>query len=102
VSWLSNGSDAERWAFGLVAFLCIAIVSHILSTRRDHQARRANACANFNAAVLDAISDLYPIPNSWSSDKGGIVYMLEERFPLLQAAAPREAWRILLGESPAG
>ncbi|MDQ3773870.1 MAG: hypothetical protein M3461_05655 [Pseudomonadota bacterium] len=86
MSWLSNLSDAERWAFGLLAFLCIAIVSHMLATRRDRHARRAKACVDFNAAVLDAFSGLYPIPKNWPSDKGAIVYMLEERFPLLQAA----------------
>lgn len=85
MSWLSNLSDTERWAFGLLAFLCIAIVSHMLATGRDRQARCAKACADFNAAVLDAFSGLYPIPKNWPSDKGAIVYMLEERFPLLQA-----------------
>jgi hypothetical protein len=111
VSWLSNLSDAERWALGLLAFLCIAIVSHMLATRRDRQARRAKACADFNAAVLDAFSGLYPIPKNWPSDKGAIVYMLEERFPLLQVAVRKfqpnvpiykrwlfdRAWRIFLG-----
>lgn len=29
------------------------------------QARRAKACADFNGAVLDAFSGLYPIPKNW-------------------------------------
>ena len=93
VVWLSNLSDTERWAFGLLALLVIGVVtqfiSHILSTRRDRQARRAKACADFKAAVLEAFSGLYPIPSSWPSDKREIFITLEKKFPLLQAAVKK-------------
>lgn len=89
IVWLSTLSDTEQWAFGLLAALFIGIVtqviSHALSMRRDRQTR-ANACADFNAAVHEAFSGLYPIPNSWPADKLAIVNILERQFPLLQAA----------------
>lgn len=90
ILWLSKLSDTEKWAFGLLALLFIGIaiqlISHTLSIQRDRQTRRAKACADFYAAVHEALSGLYPIPSNWPSDKLAIISILEGKFPLLQAA----------------
>jgi hypothetical protein len=63
------------------------LANHRLAALREKRARHAAACSAYRAAVLEALRGLYPEPLDWPSDPTDIVYVLEERFGALQAAA---------------
>jgi hypothetical protein len=68
---------------GLVVVVVGGVLTHNLSSRRDHQTAKRNATTNFRAAVLAALRGLYPLPTSWPDD---INYFLRGAFPALQTA----------------
>jgi hypothetical protein len=68
---------------GLVVVVVGGVLTHNLSSRRDHQTARRNAAAKFRAAFLSALSGLYPLPTNWPED---INHFLRGVFPALQSA----------------
>lgn len=83
MNWISDLSDGERWAYGLIALLFLGLAAHRLALWRDRQTAFRNACIKFNAAVLSELRSIYPDPAQWPTD---IDRFLKAAFPNLQAA----------------
>jgi hypothetical protein len=71
---------------GLVVVVVGGVLTHNLSSHRDRQTARRNAAAKFRAAVLSALSGLYPLPTNWPED---INHFLRGCFP--RSKAPSES-----------
>jgi hypothetical protein len=69
-----------------VAALFAPFATHRLAYWRERHTRRANACVAFRAAILQALSGLYPIPSDWPNDKLAIINVLKNRFIPIQTA----------------
>ena len=84
MSLIAGLTDNARWVFGLaIVALFIPIVTHLLTRRREYQTARRKAAADFRAAFLSALNDIYPLPARWPDD---IDPYLRGVFPKLQAA----------------
>lgn len=79
-------SSTDLWLLA-VAGGCLAwLVPHRLTLWREGSARRANASVKFRAAIVDALSGLYPVPTGWPKDALEIIQVLEKAFPKMQSA----------------
>lgn len=70
-------------AAGVVLMACLVAY---LAFRNNKKNRRANACADFRAAISAALVGLYPEPSDWPSN---IDSHLRQAFPALQTAVTR-------------
>ena len=70
----------------VLATLLAALIGGFFLLHVHKQNAYRFASVKFRAAVLDALSGLYPLPSSWPNDTLAIEPMLRAIFPRLQAA----------------
>jgi hypothetical protein len=75
----------QHWRAVSAAIATAALTGYV-ALRVGSKGRRAEACANFRAAVLAQFEGLYPNPVSWPEEGAGIDHKLRSVFPKLQTA----------------
>ena len=91
ILWLSNLSETEKWAIGIVALLLIGVLAqwfsqrlnHALAIHREKRTRRVAACSAFRSVVLAELGSIYPNAPTWPEN---IDPFLRLRFAALQTA----------------
>ena len=69
---LSNLTEAERWAFGLLALLVVGAIvqwlNHFWAGHRSRSDKFSNAASTFRAAVQSAVAAVPPASKGWGDE----------------------------------